>query len=108
MVFSQRIGITPNEKLVQLRTMDSDLRNTLWSLLTVFYWEKFDGTKYLDFGGRGDQISHSNLQGIFISLWVNYFKEPVDTIPDYFYDRNGGLLSIRDYFLNQSGMRSMT
>ncbi len=84
-MFSQRIGITPIEKLVQLRPIDDDLRNTLWSLLTAYYWDKFNRRKYSEFGERGDHISGSNLGGLFTSLWVHYFKKPIDSIPEYFW-----------------------
>lgn len=97
-MFSQRIGITPSEKLVQLRSIDDDLRNTLWSLLTAYYWDKFNRHKYSEFGERGDHISGSNLGGLFTSLWVHYFKKPIDTIPEHFYDSGGGLKTLRDFY----------
>jgi hypothetical protein len=37
MKFSQRIGITPAEKAIQIGSIDAALRNSLWSLLTVLY-----------------------------------------------------------------------
>jgi hypothetical protein len=44
--FSQRIGITPAAKAAQVGSMDEELRNSLWSLLTVFYWNSFNKKKY--------------------------------------------------------------
>ena len=78
--------------------MDDDLRNTLWSLLTAYYWDKFNRSKYAEFGGRADQISGSNLGGLFTGLWVNYFKTPIDTIPEHFFDAGGGLKTLRNFF----------
>lgn len=86
--------------MVQVTSMDSDLRNTLWSLLNIYYWEKFDLPKFAS-GGRADHISRSNVWQIFLSLWINYFKKPTDTIPQLFYDdinTAGGLAQIREFF----------
>ena len=97
-MFSERVGITSTEKLVQLESVDSALRNSLWSVLTAFYWDKFDRNKYSEFGGRADYISGSNLGGLFTALWLHYWKEPIDTIPEYFYDSGGGLIFLREFF----------
>ena len=94
MKFSQRVGITPIEKAIQLESLDIDLRNSLWSLLTAFYWDTFDRSKY-DMGFRSDRIKGSNLDVLFTSMWLDYFKEPIDTIPELFYD---GLPNLRSYF----------
>lgn len=99
-MFSKRIGITPTGKLVQLESIDSDLRNSLWSMLTAFYWQNFNRSKYPGLGGREDYIHGSNLEGIFTALWINYFKEPIDTIPKNFYDYGGGLELLRDFFFS--------
>lgn len=38
--FSQRMGIKPVKSSIQHENMDEDLRNSLWNVLTLFYWEK--------------------------------------------------------------------
>jgi hypothetical protein len=96
--FSQRIGITPIEKAFQVESIDDELRNSLWSLLTVFYWKKFNKGKCNVVGDRIDYISGSNLQRLFEVLWLNHFKKPIDTIPPLFYDDQGGLGLLRRYF----------
>lgn len=97
MRFSQRMGITPSEKVIQIESIDDDLRNTLWSVLTAFYWDKFDKSKY-SYGTRCDYISGSNLDSLFRSLWLHYFKWPTDTIPRLYYESNDGLGKLRNYF----------
>lgn len=97
MKFSQRIGITPETKLVQVESMDDELRNSLWSILCAFYWDTYQSPRH-DFGSRNDYISRSNLHHLFEALWFNYFKQPTDTIPQYFYDPGGGYGRLRDYF----------
>ncbi len=100
MKFSQRLGITPIKKVIQIDAIDDDLRNSLWSILTTCYWDKFDKNKYDFVGQRTDYISGSNLESLFKSLWVYYFKKPIDTIPQRFYDYNGGFGILREYFFN--------
>jgi hypothetical protein len=75
--------------------MDQDLRNSLWSVLTTFYWQKFNKPKW-SYGDRVDYISESNLDKLFEGLWLHYFKQPIDTIPTYYYDE--GLEFLRTYF----------
>ena len=95
--FSQRQGITPAEKILQIESLDEDLRNSLWSVLTAFYWDTFDKSKW-DMAARSDYISGSKLDGLFKSLWLHYFKKPIDTIPTYYYDDRDGLGYLRKFF----------
>jgi AbiJ N-terminal domain 4 len=97
--FSQRIGVTPVGKAIQIGSIDEDLRNSLWSVLTAFYWNTFDKYKW-DMRDRVDYIRGSNLGGLFQSLWLHYFKKPIDKIPTYYYDERGGLEALRSYFFN--------
>lgn len=97
MKFSQRMGITPTEKIIQIESIDDDLRNSLWSVLTALYWDTFNKSKY-DMGYRTDHISGSNLDGIFKALWLHYFKKPIDTIPALYYEDTDGLGILRKYF----------
>lgn len=91
------MGITQTEKILQTDSIDEELRNSLWSILTAFYWDKFNKYKY-DMGSRVDYISGSNLDNLFNSLWLHYFKKPTDTIPTLFYDDRDGLGVLRSYF----------
>ena len=97
MRFSQRAGIVSAKKPIQVESIDSDLRNSLWSLLTTFYWETFSRRKW-EMYERADYILGSNLENLFTALWFDYFKKPTDTIPKYYYDEDDGLGVIRRYF----------
>jgi hypothetical protein len=97
--FSQRLGISLAEKAIQLGSVDEELRNSLWSTLTAFYWDSFNRSKY-DMGSRVDYISGSSLTHLFKALWLHYFKKPTDTIPTFYYDDTGGLQKVRNYFFN--------
>ncbi len=101
MKFSQRIGITSFEKAIQIGSVDDELRNSLWSLLSLFYWDKFDKRMYDRMGGsRRDYISRSNLDDLFTALWLHYFKKPTDTIPALYYGEQDGLGVLRSYYFS--------
>ncbi len=102
MSFSQRQGIKAAEKIAQFESMDNALRNSLWSILTACYWDKFDRPKY-DMGARNDYIKNSNLSPLFTALYLRYFKDPIDTIPDLYYENYataGGFDIVRSYFFS--------
>lgn len=66
MNFPQRIGVEPATKELQIDSIDSDLKNSLWN---VFKLEILD------------KINYTKLENFNINLWVNHFKEQVDFIP---------------------------
>lgn len=82
MRFSQRTGIKPVTKLAQRESIDDELRSSLWSLLTLTYWNSYSqASSYLV--GRSDLVKRSNLEPLVTSLWLHYFKRPIDTIDKY-------------------------
>lgn len=96
MRFSQRLGISPVEKAIQRESMDDELRNSLWSLIQGVYWDNYQCTRSAMYG-RSDFVKGSNLNPLITKLWLNYFKQPIDTIHQYF----GDCVSyLRDYFFS--------
>lgn len=88
--FSQRIGIEPVKSVLQVDSMYADLRNSLWSALTIFYWGQV--------GDGPDQIRlFPNLHTLCQRLWFSYFRKPLDTLSDqwHFIHRE-----IRQYFFD--------
>jgi len=89
-LFSQRKGIKPVKSVMQVDSMDDDLRNGLWDALTLFYWwkvkEKLDGSH--DYG---------KIDILLKLLWYDYFKKPIDTLSDYWPETYG---KIRKYFFS--------
>ena len=79
MKFSQRIGKTPSTKLVQHESIDEALMNSLWSALTLVY---FDNVKFKDY--HHDESKHCNLTNLITLLWLHHFKKPIDEIPHRF------------------------
>ena len=96
MSFSQRFGLEPIKKPIQLGSIDKELRNALWSLLTIYYWDTYAA------GYPGDSyFKGSNLFVLFVALWMEYFKEPIDTMPTDFSGSThspGGIEIVRGYY----------
>lgn len=74
MRFSQRIGKRPIQTVLQIEGMNDDLRVSLWNLLDILIWQD---EEFLDI------YSRDNIKDFSSSLWFNFFKKPVDTIPEY-------------------------
>ncbi|WOI23600.1 AbiJ-NTD4 domain-containing protein [Nonlabens ulvanivorans] len=74
MRFSQRIGQTPVNKEIQLEYVDEELTNGLWNLVKMLFIDKL--AKYADYG-KSDFDKFSEI------LWHNFYKMPIDTIPEY-------------------------
>lgn len=87
MRFSQRIGKTPAKKLAQIDSMDEELRNSLWSLLHSFYLD----TATNEYGTPLSYLNSpmgpsSSIRNLIFRLWVDFYKKPIDTIPDHWGD----------------------
>jgi hypothetical protein len=72
--FSQRHGYTPIRVEIQRESIDTPLRNTLWSILFQYF---FDGQTSL-FAMDFYSVSSSRLAK---HLWVDFFNQSVDTFP---------------------------
>lgn len=77
MKFSQRIGKTPTSKLAQIESIDDELKNSLWNAISINY---FMNVTY-PHGHYYEYTSYSNLHPLFIHLWADLFKVPIDQIP---------------------------
>lgn len=96
MRFSQRIGIAPASKLAQRESIDDELRSSLWSLLSLFYWDTYEPPSS-EIYGRSDYVDGSNLHMLMVQLWLHFFKQPTDTIDKWWKDCYG---RIRKYFFS--------
>lgn len=75
MLFSQREGIKPGKGVIQINSVDGDLRNGLWNALTLCYWDYMEEAYEYDAG-----------EAFVKKIWVYHFKKPLDTLPDYWFD----------------------
>ncbi|MEM9486353.1 MAG: hypothetical protein AAGA83_21970 [Cyanobacteria bacterium P01_F01_bin.116] len=88
MKFSQRIGLTPVSTALQVEDMSDDLRNSLWSILVLFIWNR---------PGFMHRSAHrEDIYNFSRNLWIHYFKRPVDEIKNVYPDDL--LKIIRDYY----------
>lgn len=90
MLFSQRKGIKPLNKVIQIDTIDGELRNGLWNALDVMVWGQYK-TKPHPY----TSFKYSNLYPLFIQYWLTLLKIPIDNMPSDFRDAKD---LIRDYF----------
>ena len=65
----------PIKTVMQVDSIDDDLRVGLWNALDVFFWSKFPYS-----GGYGYD-SHAGLGLVLHFLWRDFFKQTVDAIP---------------------------
>ena len=98
MRFSQRQGINPASKTLQIEAIDGELRNGLWDAIQLSYFAtvKYD-TNNWGIAKRCDRWP------LLIQYWHNFFKTPIDTIPRKFDDAEE---AIRDFFFCASFCRS--
>ena len=68
--FSERIGVKPPKTVLQLDTMDDDLRNGLWNVCYDLVFSEFL-REY--FSSREDRR--------LALLWRDFFRLPVDDMP---------------------------
>lgn len=73
--FSQRMGLAPATKVVQINSIDTELRNSLWNVTTQFYWSN------VRHPARQDRVSGSNAHLLAISIYADFLKLPTDDIP---------------------------
>src|ERR1700752_2189482 len=71
--FSERQGIRQPKSVLQVGSMDADLRTGLWNGLSIFYWNKWNGLS---------KIEHSqSCMKLCVALWLDFFKSPIDDMP---------------------------
>ena len=87
--FSERKGLKPISKIIQIDSMTTELRNSLWNALDIAFWSKPDFVH----GAYGPP----QINDFSWLLWSDYFKKPVDTRP---YGGDAILTIIREYFFS--------
>ena len=96
MRFSQRIGKTPVKTVLQVESMDVDLKNRLWNMFIEIFFEKIDN--YNNYGETKRGL-------VAKKIWVDFYNFTVDTIPenyDGYISASGVLKYIREWFFEFS------
>lgn len=91
MRFSQRHGHSPVRDAIQTDSMDEALRNSLWNVLQTVIWDSHKSTTAYSY------TKHSNLFNLLQAYWRDYFKAPVDQIPQHI---NQTIEALRHYFFS--------
>ena len=73
MKFSQRIGKRPIKTILQVESIDEDLRNRLWNVILDDFFAKYSDP--IIYGEEGEKAKICKL------IWKEFFKEPIDQIP---------------------------
>lgn len=81
MDFSQRMGFVP-AKTIQIDDIDLELKNAIWNVLTACYFSHYK--KSIRF--NTNYLSGSNFHQLAISLYSEFYKAPIDTLPAYWAD----------------------
>jgi len=81
MLFSQRKGLKTVKNIIQVDSIDSDLRSALWNAFFIFFMRDTksspNGFKYKDLNGNEQVFA------LIQSLFDSYFRRPLDEIPEY-------------------------
>lgn len=97
-LFSQRKGIKPVKSIMQVDSMDDDLRNSLWNVLFKSYWKKIAEIEN-DISEEEDWSEYDSAMQVLIDkLWSDYFKEPIDIVDYKSWSPN--YEKIKQYFFN--------
>lgn len=80
MKFSERYGYKHVRDVIQIDSVDDPLRNKIWGLLKIFYWD----TAYRSPSSYGYiNLSDSSNQALKIlceRIWFDFLKEPLDEL----------------------------
>lgn len=75
--FSQRYGFKPIKNIIQIDSMDDDLRVGLWNTILEIYF--MQGNKYNEWHNP----NYDEYSLMYKEIWGNHFKKPID---EFFYD----------------------
>lgn len=88
--FSQRKGLEPLNKVMQVESIDDELRNRLWNILYMWFFEDVEYERH-----HYGELRRSNLKTQFFAYHARFFKLPVDGLPEGYEE---ALAFIRAFF----------
>ncbi|MEA9844389.1 hypothetical protein JH271_20380 [Xanthomonas campestris pv. campestris] len=95
MSFSERIGLRPKSEIIQVNSMDAQLRSGLWDAIHICIFDKYVNL-------HDHSLANSNMKWLFRSIWHHYFHKPVDTLP---YGFDECVKIIREHFFKSAWNR---
>lgn len=73
MRFSERIGKRKPKVEIQIDSMDKELKNSLWNIISL---------SIIDNLKSRDWLHQTSYERLIQSIWFSFFKEPLDNIPN--------------------------
>lgn len=89
MLFSQRMGFKPIRSIIQVESLDEELRNGLWDALQVHVWGNWSNSF--------QDLNDTPLSEYFKFVWHLYFRKPIDTLPRRVRE---AIADVRGYFFS--------
>ena len=77
--FSERKGFVEVSQMIQTDHMSSQLRNSLWNVLSQSFLRSYGSNS---FSWSGDSFYGKNIEKFFEDLWIDFYKRPIDHIPE--------------------------
>lgn len=77
MLFSDRIGATKPNGIIQIDSVDKKLKNHLWNAVDVFYWRQSD-SPYMIFEDIYGSRINNKLYSLIHIIWNNYLNYRLD------------------------------
>lgn len=93
------MGLAPLSKVAQVNNIDSELRNSLWNVLSIHLFSKY--YPYNDYDT--DNLRESNFQNFSQIVYFEFLKKPVDTISILY---SAFKSNLREYLLNAQWHRA--
>src|SRR6266516_2432126 len=96
--FSQRYGYTPAEHMFQRERIDDRLRISIWNVLNVSIWDKWEPSQYGYTSPDSERIN-----ALVWRLWFHHFSGDMDALPPFRVQRSshwecGAYDKLKDYF----------
>ena len=103
MKFSERHGYTKVEKVFQREQVNTNLRTTLWNMISLSMWDRWKPySEWLTEDGIGYTEDSRRINAISKSLWFSYFQRDLDHLPEFKRDSRGrgAYDSFKEYFFS--------
>jgi len=81
--FSQRFGFKPKKDIMQIESMDADLRNSLWNVLIFSFWDKLKGSDLINYGNKRSSPEAHDIKVLVHLLWFSHFKRTLDELSGF-------------------------
>jgi hypothetical protein len=83
--FSQRNGLKPATKAIQLESLDRPLRTRLWNFLTIMLWDHWQPVPHSYTASTRSETA-KQVEQLGASIWAHYLGKALDRMPPF----NGG------------------